>query len=115
MDNDFSRLMSDFDDLETGLTDNTVSSVKYPFLYITDVTGVEYNNLLSSLPSGEVPLMLLIDGSYVFVKNINLSLQSIKYLSRFKHNREIVFKESKSVSYSIDKVITTLLLEENLV
>lgn len=105
-------ILQQFNDVDTSLTSTNTASITYPFIFIEEVSEVELQYLRSQLDDGEVPLMVKLDGGYVKVKDIDVTLDSIKHLSRFKHNRPIIFKESKDSVISIDSFIPLLLLEE---
>lgn len=106
-------ILQQFDSVDTNLTSTNTASIKYPFIFIEDVSEVELNYLKAQLNDGEIPLMIKLDEGYIYVKDIDITLNSIKHLSRFKHNRPIFFKESKNSVISIDSFISLLLLEES--
>jgi len=101
------------DDVDTSLSSMSFNKISYPFMYIENVSQVEFDYLREQLHDGDIPLMIKFDdGSYVFVKNTDMSLNTIKHLSRFKFNRSIFIKESKDVARSIDEFISLLLFED---
>lgn len=113
---DINNLINDIEsELNSINTDLTTtgkpSKITYPFMYITDVSEVEFRYLKTQLPNGDLPLMIKQGKSYAYIKDITLSLSSVKHLSRFK-DREIFIKQSKECVYKIEDILDTLLLEE---
>lgn len=106
------EIESELDSMNTDLTASSKpSKMMYPFMFIENVSEVEFRYLKKQLQSGDLPLMIKQGKSYAFLKNVNLTLSTVKHLSRFK-NREIILKESKDCQYCIDRILDTLLLEE---
>lgn len=109
---DIDVLLDSFDSVNTDLTSTNTSKITYPFLFIEDVSEIELLYLRKQLEDGEVPLMIHVDKCYAPIKNVNISLDTIKHLSRFRPGRKIYYKVSKDKILPIEEFIDLLLLEE---
>ena len=88
------------------------NKIEYPFIYVENITEIEFKYLSKTLPDGDVPLMLKSDKMYALIKNTTISLKTIKLLMRFG-NKPVWIKESKDVKYPIESIIDALLLESD--
>ena len=109
---DFNQLF----DINTGLVTKSESNkIRYPFLFIENVSEVEFTYLQNNLSKGDIPLFLQLveDGRKQFVKicDTELTLRTIKLLSQFEVGRKIVLKISKKDFVNVDEMIPMLLLE----
>lgn len=113
LNNPISLIEDALNEIDTNLTTSsgTVGKIQYPFLFINDVSEVEFKYLKKQLIPGDLPLMVKADKGYAFITKTALSLNTVKHLSRFK-DREIFLKETKDIVYPIEKVLDMLLLEE---
>ena len=97
------------EDQTTGLTEVKTQKITYPFLYVEDVSTTEMEYLKNILPKGDVPLYVMVDSSFGFICNTELSLTVIKRLSQFKE-REIYLKQSKKDISTTKDLLPLMLL-----
>lgn len=98
-----------FEDQTTGLTEVKTQKITYPFLYVEDVSTTEMEYLKNILPKGDIPLYVMVDSSFGFICNTELSLTVIKRLSQFKE-REIYLKQSKKDISTTKDLLPLMLL-----
>lgn len=105
-------LEQEINNVDTDLTAvSTPRSITYPFIYVEDVSKIEFDYLRRRLPKGDIPLMIKSDNMYASITYTTISLEVIKHLSRFK-SRDIFVKKSKKEQYPIEDMLDMLLLEE---
>jgi hypothetical protein len=103
--------LNQLEEINPSLVTNVPKKVAYPFIEIQSVSKEEFNLYRHLLQAGEVPLMIRSEGKLYPVKNTTLTLDTIKILSSIT-SKEILVRESKTSSKSIEEILDYLLMEE---